>query len=73
MCLQNDSRFLITDPKAGCTCLTEMSENFTRLSVLRKISPEGIHLFVAIIMHKMQLLLPVLQMIWKMREPALNF
>ena len=43
MCLQNDSRFLIIDPKAGCICLTEISENFTRLSVLRKISPEGIH------------------------------
>ena len=43
MCLQNDSRFLITDAEAGCICLTEISENFRRLSVLRKIPPEGVH------------------------------
>ena len=42
MCRPHSRRALITDPKNGCICLTEISEDFTVLSIIRKIVTDEI-------------------------------
>ena len=42
MCRPQSRRALITDPKNGCTCLTEMSDDFTVLSIIKKIVTDEI-------------------------------
>ena len=42
MCRPHSRRALITDPKNGCICLTEVSGDFTVLSIIRKIVTDEI-------------------------------
>ena len=42
MCRPHSRRALITDTKNGCICLTEISEDFTVLSIIRKIVTDEI-------------------------------
>ena len=42
MCRPHTRRALITDPKNGCICLAEISEDFTVLSIIRKIVTDEI-------------------------------
>ena len=42
MCRPHSRRALITDPQNGCICLTEISEDFTVLSIIRKILTDEI-------------------------------
>ena len=42
MCLNDSHRALITSPKSGCVVLTKISQDFTVLTLIKKISPDGI-------------------------------